>query len=96
MVYIAPMTQPSTKPVTLYTTTTCPYCTSAKRLLDERGISYVEIDLTGKPEERAEISAKTGMRTVPMILFGDECIGGFTDLAALDSAGELAAKLSAE
>lgn len=37
--------------------------------------------------------AKTGFRTVPQIFIGDVCVGGFTDMAALDQKGELDALL---
>ncbi|MFQ5554762.1 MAG: glutaredoxin family protein, partial [Acidimicrobiia bacterium] len=31
--------------VTIYTTSWCPYCDAAKRLLDARGASYTEVDI---------------------------------------------------
>ena len=36
-----------------------------------------------------ELSQKTGMRTVPMIFIGDECIGGSDELHQLDRTGKL-------
>jgi glutaredoxin 3 len=36
-----------------------------------------------------------GQRTVPQIWVGDTHVGGYTDLAALDSSGELDRLLSA-
>jgi glutaredoxin 3 len=29
------------------------------------------------------------MKTVPQIFIGEKCIGGYTDMAALDASGEL-------
>jgi len=36
-----------------------------------------------------ELKDRTGMRTVPQIFIDDKLIGGFNELAALDSKGEL-------
>ncbi len=83
------------KPVTLYTTEFCPYCTSAKTLLKKRGIEFSEINLTRDPDGRAELSRKTGMITFPQILVGDAPIGGFQELLAADRAGRLQGLLAA-
>lgn len=67
----------------------CPYCVRAKRLLDERAITYEETDVTADPALRADIMARSGRRTVPQIFINGRSIGGYDDLAALDAAGEL-------
>jgi glutaredoxin 3 len=72
--------------VTMYTTTTCPYCRSAKRLLDAKGIAYKEIDVRSVDVKTAMVS-RSGRRTVPQIFFGDWHVGGFDDLAQLESEG---------
>ena len=78
------------KPVTLYTTPLCGYCMAAKRLLDSKGSGYVEIDLAREPGRRAEmIQRANGRRTVPQIFIGDEHVGGFDDIAALEREGKL-------
>ena len=80
--------------ITVYTTTTCPYCVSAKRLLSQYGLLYKEVDLTMNPELRQRLSAEnSGYRTVPMIFIGKDFIGGFSELAALDKAGKLVPKV---
>jgi glutaredoxin 3 len=33
------------KPVTIYTTAWCPYCSAAKSLLRDKGIAFTEIDV---------------------------------------------------
>jgi glutaredoxin 3 len=77
--------------IVLYTTPWCGYCQSAKRLLRERGHAYTEIDVSNNSSLRREISAANGnYATVPMIFVGERFVGGYTDLAALDRAGELA------
>lgn len=81
------------KAVKVYSKTYCPYCDRAKALLTAREIPYTEENLDGKGEEAAALFAKTGFRTVPQIFIGDECIGGFQELAALDADGKLFEKL---
>jgi glutaredoxin 3 len=76
--------------VIIYTTESCSYCRLAKRLLDERGIEYDEIDCTHEPDLRRQLVERTGRRTVPQIFIDDVPIGGFDELAKLDREGELA------
>jgi glutaredoxin 3 len=83
------------KPVTLYTTDYCPYCRSAKALLDKRGVAYEEINLARDPDARSELHKITGMVTFPQIVIGDQSIGGFDQLLAADRAGQLPALLAA-
>lgn len=79
--------------VTIYTTDVCPYCVRAKQVLMKHGVAFTEIDVTGNDEKRRWLLEKTGQRTVPQIFFGDDSIGGCTDLEALVGRGELAARL---
>ena len=37
-------------PITIYTKDWCPYCTAAKKLLNEKGAPFTEIDIGAKPE----------------------------------------------
>jgi glutaredoxin 3 len=80
------MSQPK---VIIYTKDYCPYCKHAKRLLDSKGVSYEERDLEDKPEEFEALMKKTGLRTVPQIFIGEQLIGGFSDMSALDRDGKL-------
>lgn len=83
------------KPVTLYTTDFCPYCRSAKALLNKRGVAYEEINLARDPDARNRLQEITGMVTFPQIVIGDESIGGFDQLLAADRAGRLPELLAA-
>lgn len=83
------------KPVTVYTTDMCPYCRSAKALLDRRGVSYEEINLSRDPDSRQELAEITGMITFPQIVVDGESIGGFQELLAADRAGHLTELLAA-
>lgn len=76
--------------VVMYSTTVCPYCSMAERLLKSRGVSDIEKILIDNNEAlRAEMMEKTNRRTVPQIFIGDAHVGGFDDLSALDKAGKL-------
>lgn len=81
------------KPVRIYTTPWCGYCHRAKRLLQEHGVPFEEIDVDGDFEKRAWLRTASGQRTVPQIFFGDDSIGGCSELTALVYRGELDAKL---
>ena len=75
--------------VVMYSKDPCPYCVAAKRFMQNRGIEFEEIDLTGNSEEMDRIKTETGWQTAPIILINGQLIGGFTDLKALEAAGKL-------
>ena len=76
--------------VTIYTTSTCPYCHRAKALLDSKGVNYTEIDVGMNPELRKEMTRRAGGRhTVPQIFVGSRHLGGCDDLMAIARSGEL-------
>jgi glutaredoxin 3 len=78
------------KTIRIYTTTNCSYCVAAKRLCQQLGLPFEEIDLTENHELRASLSAQNGhYRTVPMIFIDDAFIGGFTELDQMRRAGKL-------
>ena len=77
------------KPVTVYTTLFCPYCTAAKSLLTKKGVPFEEIDATGNPDLRQEIMERSGQHTVPQIFIGEQSVGGFSELNELEMCGEL-------
>jgi glutaredoxin 3 len=75
--------------IILYTTQTCPYCIYAKKLLEQKGLSYTEIRIDLNPVMRDEMINLTGRKTVPQIIINGDPIGGFDDLHALDVSGKL-------
>jgi len=82
--------------VRMYTTMFCGYCRAAKQYLKQvKNVTVEEIDLTDEPEQRAELIAKTGHRTVPMIFVGDTFVGGYDEMRNLDRSGELDELLNA-
>jgi len=85
-----------TAQVIMYGTLACPFCRSARDLLDQRGVAYEEIRVDLEPERRAEMQARGGGHTVPQIWIGETHVGGFTDLLALDRQGRLDSLLNPE
>ena len=82
--------------VEIYTTMFCPYCARAKALLQKKGASYIEYDIEAETALREEMIRRAGGRsTVPQIFIDGAHIGGSDELAALDRAGQLDARLGA-
>ncbi len=62
----------------------------AKRLLNEKEISFIEFDVTNNDDLRKEMLSKSnGSRTVPQIFINDKHIGGCDELYALENDGIL-------
>ena len=81
--------------ITIYTTAFCPYCSAAKRLLQNKELAFEEIDVTLDPAKRVTMTKLAGGRyTVPQIFIGGRHIGGSDDLYALEAKGELDALLA--
>jgi glutaredoxin 3 len=76
--------------IRMYTTAWCGYCVRAKMLLEDRGLEYEEVRVDDDPLFRQKLLEMTGHWTVPQIFIDDRPIGGYTELWALDRAGELA------
>jgi len=85
----------SHKSIVMYATATCPFCSLARELLRSKGVSWTEVSIDVDPDKRAEMMSRSGERTVPQIFIGDEHVGGFDDLDALDQEGALDRMLAA-
>jgi glutaredoxin 3 len=84
------------QPVEIYTSPLCGFCHAAKRLLQQKGVTFTEVDVLAHPERKPEmIQRANGGRTVPQIFVGGKHVGGCDDLYALDRAGKLDALLAA-
>ena len=82
--------------VKMYTSNYCPFCSRAKALLQQRGVSNLEeIVVDGQPEVRAHMTQLTGRTSVPQIFIGETLVGGCDDLHALDARGGLVPLLQA-
>lgn len=60
------------KKITVYTRTQCAYCAQVKRYLDIKNQSYDTINLDENPSEEADLFAKSGARTVPVVMIADD------------------------
>jgi len=63
------------KDITIYTRTTCAYCVNVKRYLDMKQKSYRVVNLDDEPTLANEVIAKSGARTVPIIIVKDADTG---------------------
>lgn len=79
--------------IEIYTRPGCPFCVRAKSLLDRKGVSYEEHDVSREPARAQEAVERSGLMTVPQIFVDGESLGGSDDIAALDAQGALDAKL---
>lgn len=75
--------------IKIYSTSWCGPCKNVKRLLDERGLSYDEIDIEERGWSRDDLYDLTGGRTVPQIVINEKPVGGYDDLLKLDREGKL-------
>lgn len=76
--------------VVMFTTATCPYCTKAKNLLDEKGFKNVTVHVLGVDgvtkqtlQEHMDKRVPTygDVTKVPQIFIDDKLVGGFTELS---------------
>ena len=77
--------------IKIYTTNWCSFCVMAKRYFDEQEMSYEEINIEEEGMSREELQKVTGGMSVPQVVIDDEVIGGYDNLMAMASAGELPA-----
>lgn len=75
--------------VKIYTQPYCPYCVSAKNLLNSLNIPYEEIDVGKDPKLMKELTKRSGMRTVPQIYVWEKCLWWYSDIASLHEKGLL-------
>jgi glutaredoxin 3 len=79
--------------VLMYGTRICPYCRMAERLLEKKGAQAEKVMVDQNPARREEMVRLTGRSSVPQIFIGATHVGGYTELAGLERAGQLDALL---
>ncbi len=77
--YLAPESRPSSH-VAVLSKPGCPYCARARKLLDEAGLRYVEIELADATRGRA-LQAIAGDAKAPQVFIDGRRIGGSDELA---------------
>lgn len=71
--------------VEIYTTMFCPFCHHAKKLLNSKGVPFIEYDVTSDPAGRKKMTERAGgLTSVPQIFIDKRHIGGCDDLYELD------------
>ena len=75
--------------IKIYSTSWWGPCKAAKQLLDDKGLSYEEINIEEAGISRDDLVKLTGGYTVPQIIINDEVIGGFDQLLILNQEGRL-------
>ena len=65
------------KKVTVYSTSTCPYCIRAKQFLQENNIIFENFDISANQEKTQEMIQKSGQMGVPVLDIDGEIIVGF-------------------
>lgn len=79
--------------IEIYTKQWYPYCAKAKALLQSKGLTYQQIDVTTDEALQQKMVQRSGRRTVPQVFLDGESIGGYDDLANLNATGELDRRL---
>ncbi len=76
--------------IEIYTQPFCGYCYRAKKLLDDKGVEYEEIDVMEQPNRRGEMVERAGGSTsTPQIFVDGQAQGVSDDIAALNRKGQL-------
>ena len=75
--------------VKIYMTNWCPYCRNAKTLLNNKGVSYEELNIDELGMTRNDLYDLPGGSTVPQIIINENSIGGFDDLLSLNQSWDL-------
>jgi len=80
--------------VKIYSTSWCPSCVYAKRLLEDNNIEFKEINIEEEGISREQLHEITGGMSVPQIVINDKTIGGFENLLSISQSGELSELLN--
>lgn len=75
--------------IVMYESDLCGFCRAARRIFEKKGWEYESRVVDGAPELRAESHERSGRTSVPQIFIGAHHVGGYDDLAALETDGEL-------
>ena len=65
------------KKVTVYSTSTCPFCIRAKQFLKDNNIDFTHYDVGADQAKAAEMMKKSGQMGVPVLDIEGQIIVGF-------------------
>lgn len=74
--------------VTVYTTTTCPYCVMVKDFLKENNIDFKEVNVETNPVIMQDLVRKTGQMGVPQTEVNGQWIVGFDPMGIMQALGK--------
>ena len=67
--------------IEIFSTPQCSYCDAAKKLLDEKGLAYTNLDLMADQAIIEDFKTRLPrVKAVPQIFIDGEHIGGYEDL----------------
>jgi glutaredoxin 3 len=76
--------------IEIFSTPQCSYCEAAKKLLDEKGLDYTNLDVMADQVTLEDFKRRLPrVKAVPQIFIDGEHIGGYEDLRLLDQTGRL-------
>lgn len=61
--------------VIVYTSSTCPYCTTAKSYLEDKGVEFTEKNVQTSKEARKELMDMGHMGVPVIVIDGQEIVG---------------------
>lgn len=90
------MAQTDPPKIQMYSSSLCPYCMMASRLLNSKGVAVEVLNVDGNAELRAQMQARSGRTSVPQIFIDELHVGGCDELHALENTGKLDSLLTGE
>ncbi|GAB4539159.1 MAG: glutaredoxin family protein [Anaerolineales bacterium] len=72
------MTETKVQPkVVVFSTPTCSFCNMAKKYFREKGVKFVDVDVTRDPSAARDMVRRSGQSGVPVIDIGGKIVIGF-------------------
>lgn len=75
--------------IIVYSSGHCPFTSKVNKLLNQKGVQFQQVNLSGDPEMRSLIANKAGQTTFPQVFMGEVHIGNCDELYQLEKDGKL-------
>ena len=69
--------KPQAPPVTVWTSSSCPWCTRVKTYLRQNHVSFTEVNISNDPSAADALRSRTGQTGVPQLSIGGRYVVGF-------------------